>query len=72
MQVVKEYPECEVVVWMPVVEADFGQERFFVEDPSATFRKGKFNKVPVIAGRTADEFISSVPCKKFENKLKAI
>lgn len=51
---------------MPVVEEDFGQERFFVEDPAATFEKGKFNRVPVIAGRTADEFISTVPGKIFE------
>jgi hypothetical protein len=49
---------------MPVVEKDFGQERFFVEEPSESFRKGNFNKVPIIIGRSADEFTQSVPGKK--------
>lgn len=63
MPQIKDYPECEIVIWMPVVEKDFGQERFFTVDPSELFRRGTFNKVPVIAGRTTDEFISPVPCK---------
>lgn len=50
--------ECENIIWLPTIELDFGQERFFTENPSKTFRSGKFNKVPVIAGRTEDEFES--------------
>lgn len=64
LKIVKEFPECEIVIWMPVVEKDFGQDRFFTEEPSELFRKGNFNQVPVIAGRTADEFVSPVPGKK--------
>jgi hypothetical protein len=41
----KEYPECEIVIWMPVVEQDFGQERFFFEQPVELFGKGTFNKL---------------------------
>jgi carboxylesterase type B len=41
---------------MPVVEDDFGQERFLSQDPSEIFRSGDFNKVPVIVGRTENEF----------------
>lgn len=58
---VKDYPECEIVIWMPVIENDFGQQRFFTEDPSDTFQKGEFNRVPIITGQTVDEFISPVP-----------
>lgn len=46
--------------WLPVVEHDFGQERFFTDDPNNLFKSGKFNKVPVIVGITTDEFISPV------------
>lgn len=46
--------------WLPVVEHDFGQERFFADDPNNLFKSGKFNKVPVIVGITTDEFISPV------------
>lgn len=63
MQDLRKYSECEVVIWMPVVEKDFGQDRFFSEEPSETIRKGTFNKVPVMIGRTTDEFISPVPGK---------
>ena len=46
--------------WLPVVEHNFGQERFFTADPNKLFESGKFNRVPVIVGITADEFISPV------------
>jgi hypothetical protein len=41
--------------WFPLIEDDFGQERFLIEDPSATFESGNFNRVPVIIGRTEFE-----------------
>jgi hypothetical protein len=42
--------------WFPLIEDDFGQERFLTEDPSVTFQSGNFNRVPVIIGRTEFEF----------------
>ncbi|KXJ73122.1 hypothetical protein RP20_CCG016470 [Aedes albopictus] len=45
-----------VLLWTAVVEPDFGQERFLTEDPTQSFLKGDFVKVPVIAGITQDEF----------------
>lgn len=45
-----------VLLWTAVVEPDFGQERFLIEDPTESFLKGDFVKVPVIAGITQDEF----------------
>ncbi|XP_055916194.1 juvenile hormone esterase-like [Eupeodes corollae] len=42
--------------WSPVIEKDFGQERFLTEDPLTSFEKGNFQKTPMIIGRTKDEF----------------
>ncbi|XP_075162677.1 juvenile hormone esterase-like [Haematobia irritans] len=42
--------------WLPVVEPDFGQERFLVEDPYKTMINGNFYKVPIIMGVTQYEF----------------
>lgn len=56
-----EHPECEIVVWRPVIESDFGQERFFDADPIKVINDGNFTKVPIIIGRTADEFVDVVP-----------
>lgn len=56
MSNIKDYPDCEIIYWFPVIEDNFGQERFLIEDPSETFRSGKFNKVPIIIGRTEHEF----------------
>ena len=40
-----------------MIEKDFGQERFLIDDPIKLFREGNFHKVPVIAGITENEFI---------------
>jgi hypothetical protein len=45
------------MTWIPVVETDLEQERFLVEDPNESLRKGEFAKVNVMLGVTADEFI---------------
>lgn len=45
-----------VLLWKPVIEPDFGQERFLDRDPTEAFLKGDFMKIPVIAGVTKDEF----------------
>lgn len=48
---------------MPVIEPDFGQERFFIEDPIKSFADGNFARIPVMIGVTADEFVDPVPGK---------
>lgn len=57
----KEFDGKPIVIWYPVVEPDFGQERFLTEDPKVLFGSGNFSRVPVIAGVTNDEFVGAVP-----------
>ncbi|XP_058169953.1 juvenile hormone esterase [Anopheles ziemanni] len=45
-----------VLLWKPIVEPDFGQERFLDRNPTEAFRNGDFMRVPLIAGITKDEF----------------
>ncbi|CAG9811690.1 unnamed protein product [Chironomus riparius] len=54
------YFGCLSMPWVPVVEPDLGQERFFTDDPNKLLKTGKFNRVPVMIGVTADDFISPV------------
>ncbi|KAF5277162.1 hypothetical protein FQR65_LT03868 [Abscondita terminalis] len=42
-------------IWTPVVELDFGQERFLTEDPIKSVLKGNFAKVPFMSGVTTEE-----------------
>lgn len=51
---------CPIMNWQPVVEPDFGQERFLTDEPNVLFSNGNFSRVPVIVGITADEFISPI------------
>lgn len=46
-----------VLLYMPVVEPDFGQERFLTDDPNILYRDGHFARVPVMAGVTKYEFL---------------
>lgn len=46
-----------LILWKPVIEPDFGQERFLVEDPIRSFQNDEFMKVPIITGMTKDEFV---------------
>ncbi|XP_002000246.2 juvenile hormone esterase [Drosophila mojavensis] len=48
-----------VLNWLPVIEQDFGQERFLLEHPYKTALSGKFYKVPLITGITEFEFLSA-------------
>lgn len=47
---------CKKLILMPVIENDYGQERFFSEQPVASFHSGNFNKAPVLVGMATDEF----------------
>ncbi|XP_036324906.1 esterase FE4-like [Rhagoletis pomonella] len=46
-----------IINWMPVIEDDFGQERFLVEDPYETIQSENLYTVPLIIGITEYEFI---------------
>lgn len=55
-----------ILVWSPVVEPEIqGVERFLPEQPADLFRKGKFHKVPLIAGVTKDEFGGVITSEAF-------
>jgi len=57
-------PACSPVPWKPVVEPDFGQDRFLTDQPNKLFANGNFSHdIKVLIGITADEFISPVPGK---------
>ncbi|XP_063700565.1 juvenile hormone esterase-like [Culicoides brevitarsis] len=47
-----------ILLWEPVIEPNFGQERFLTHDPTELFQAGKFMKIPIISGITKDEFAS--------------
>lgn len=57
----KEFDGKPIVIWYPVIEPDFGQERFLTEDPKVSFASGNFLRVPVMAGVTNEEFVGAVP-----------
>lgn len=46
-----------ILIWYPVIEKDFGQERFLTENPTKLMRQGRFMRIPVIAGVTEYEFL---------------
>jgi hypothetical protein len=54
---------CPYLPWIPVIEPDFGQERFFLDEPNTLIRSGNFSRVPIFTGITTDEFISPVVSK---------
>lgn len=56
------------MTWAPVVEPYYGQERFLISEPNELFREGKFAKVKVMAGITADEFVLPIAGKNFVNR----
>ncbi|GLV44898.1 uncharacterized protein CBL_14529 [Carabus blaptoides fortunei] len=51
-----EFAYDPIMIWLAVIEPDFGQERFLIEDPHESFAKGKYAQVPFMSGITADEF----------------
>lgn len=53
-----------ILVWLPVIEHDFGQERFLSENPTKLFRQGRFAKVPIITGITKYEFLGPALSKR--------
>lgn len=45
-----------VLIWIPNIERDFGQERFLTGHPITLILNGEFQKVPYITGVTTEEF----------------
>ncbi|CAD7085435.1 unnamed protein product [Hermetia illucens] len=45
-----------VLLFKPVIEPDFGQERFLTADPTKVYQRGDFMRIPIISGITKDEF----------------
>lgn len=52
----KEFATDPVLIWTPVIEGDYGQQRFLPDHPVNIINSGKFAKVPFISGVTSDEF----------------
>nr|XP_014094926.2 juvenile hormone esterase-like [Bactrocera oleae] len=48
-----------IYIYLPVVEYDFGQERFLTENPFESLKRGEFSKVPILIGFTSGEFCQS-------------
>lgn len=47
-------------IWYPVIEPDFGQERFLTANPYNLIKSGNFSRVPIIHGNTEHEMVSLV------------
>lgn len=47
-----------IILYKPVIERDFGQERFLTEHPSCLISQGKFQKVDILTGLTQYEFVN--------------
>ncbi|CAL1673737.1 unnamed protein product [Lasius platythorax] len=59
-----------ILVWTPVVEPEVhGVERFLPEQPIDLIKRGKFHKVPLIAGVTKDEFGGVVVAVEKQRRL---
>ena len=54
------------MIWRPVIEKDFGQERFLSQHPDEVFKDPKVPKKPVMIGITEDEMTYYVPGKNKE------
>ncbi|CRK87283.1 CLUMA_CG001085, isoform A [Clunio marinus] len=59
-QDLRPFSECTIITWLMVIEPDLGQERYLNDDPIKLFSNGNYSKVPVIIGRTNDEFVDAV------------
>lgn len=63
----REFGKDPVILWTPVVEQNFGQQRFLSSHPVKLLQKGEFAKVPVMTGVTTEEYASSAFSKHNQN-----
>ena len=54
---VVQFLACPLMTWQPVVEENYGQERFLTDQPTTLLAAGNFSRVNVMMGITADEFV---------------
>lgn len=47
-----------IILFKPVIEREFGQERFLTQHPTCLIRQGKFQKVDILTGLTQYEFVN--------------
>ncbi|KAJ8708870.1 hypothetical protein PYW08_010252 [Mythimna loreyi] len=60
-----------VGLWGPVLEPDFGQERYLTVNPLDAIKQGKMHTVPLIISQTTDEFFwKAFPVLQNETLLK--
>ncbi|RZC35343.1 COesterase domain containing protein, partial [Asbolus verrucosus] len=52
----EEFGYDPVLIWSPVIEEDFGHERFLPEHPVKLIEEGSFAEIPIIMEVTKDEF----------------
>lgn len=52
-----------ILLYLPVIERDFGQERFLTEHPTCLINKGKFQQVDILTGLTQYEFVNPAVCE---------
>jgi hypothetical protein len=57
------------LIWSPVIEEDFGQERFLSDHPINLIESGEFEHVPVVIGVTKDEFANLAFRKSLQLKF---
>ncbi|XP_067620006.1 juvenile hormone esterase-like isoform X2 [Eurosta solidaginis] len=60
-----------IYLFRPVIERDFGQERFLIEHPYESMQRGAFAKVPILIGFTNGEFCQSAVDIYKDSKLEA-
>ncbi|KAJ6643532.1 Juvenile hormone esterase [Pseudolycoriella hygida] len=46
-----------ILLFLPIIEHDFGQERFLTQDPNCLMKNGQFAKVDILTGITEFEFL---------------
>ncbi|XP_041971995.1 juvenile hormone esterase-like isoform X2 [Aricia agestis] len=51
-----EFAYDPIGIWLPIIEKDFGQERFLTMQPLDAIKEGKIHAVPYIISQTKDEF----------------
>lgn len=56
-----------IILYKPVIERDFGQQRFLTQHPTCLIHQGQFQKVDILTGLTQYEFVNPAVCK-FKNR----
>lgn len=59
-----------IILYKPVIERDFGQERFLTEHPTCLIKEGKFQQVDILTGLTQYEFVNPAISEFENNKIE--